>query len=108
MMLYRECGDSQARTYFLVQNSATKKHDIWVSENGSRITKLIKNIDQQWIILNLQNAPSDLLAIYEPHLKRLSLYSIEHARQCLDTSELQKYVKLRVENWLPKEDNSVL
>ena len=53
MMLYKKCGDSQARTYFMVQSSATKKHDIWVSENGSRMTKLVRNIDQQWVVLQL-------------------------------------------------------
>ncbi len=63
---YRQYGDSQARTYFLVQVLKTKKHDIWVSENGSKMTKLIRNIDQPWVILNLSNAPSDLLAIYVP------------------------------------------
>ena len=108
MILYREHGDSQARTYFFVQNSKTRKNEIWVSENGSRMTKLIRNIEQPWIILNLQNAPSDLLAIYEPNLKRLSFYTIEFAKQCLDPSELQKFVKIQIENWVPKDDTQNL
>jgi len=108
MILYREQGDSQARTYFFVQNSKTRKNEIWVSENGSKLTKLIRNIEQPWVILNLQNAPSDLLAIYEPNLKRLSFYSIEFARQCLDPSELKKFAKIQIENWTPKDDIATL
>lgn len=72
------------------------------------MTKLVRNIDQQWVVLQLQNAPSDLLVIYEPHLKRLSFYSIEHSRQCLDPDELQKFVLIRVESWVPKEEYAQL
>lgn len=77
MKLYKEHGDSQSRTYFLVMNHKTRKQEIWVSENGSRMAKLIRNIEQQWIILKLQNSPIDLLAIYDLNLRRLSIYSIE-------------------------------
>ena len=54
--VYRLYGDIVERTYFLVQLPNMKTHEIWISENGSKMTRFIRKIEKKVIILNIQNA----------------------------------------------------
>lgn len=38
---YRQYGDSTIRTLFMIEDRASGNCQIWVSENGNRITKLV-------------------------------------------------------------------
>lgn len=64
MKSYRTSGFSVNRTFFLVQDLELNEFQIWVCENGMKITKLVKGIEEKLLILNIQTAPSDILAIY--------------------------------------------
>lgn len=88
-----------ARCFFMIKSKQEDNYQIWVSENGSRITKLVSGINEKWVILNLMNAPSELLAIYEPNLRRVSIYALEKVRLCLGPEELQQYRKHSIENF---------
>ena len=62
---YRKYGDRQTRTLFFIQTTGDdKEYQVWVSQNGSPITKFISKIKEEWRFLEIANAPSDLLTIY--------------------------------------------
>jgi hypothetical protein len=61
---------------------------VWVCENGGKITKFIQNLSEKCSLLNISNAPSEMLAIFQADKKKLDFYSIPHVKQCLNANEL--------------------
>lgn len=88
---YRLHGDSTTRTFFLVEDDQTKEQQIWISENGSRIIKLINRIKDKWRILTITNAPSEMLPIYSETTQTLTIYDIHNSKTCLYPHELQNF-----------------
>jgi hypothetical protein len=70
-----------------------------VSENGSRITKLVDQIpkSEEWILVDIPNARSDMLLIYQKQSRKLIIYNIPNSKQCLYPNQLAKYESNRIE-----------
>ena len=50
----------------MIEDKGIQNQQIWVSENGGRITKLVDQIplDFEWQLVDIPNARSDYLIIY--------------------------------------------
>lgn len=96
---YRQFGDSTIRTLFMVEDNKFNNQQIWVSENGSRITKLVDQIpkSEEWILVDIPNARSDMLLIYQKASRKLIIYNIPNSKQCLYPHQLAKYETNRIE-----------
>lgn len=96
---FRKFGDRQTRTIFLVQTSREgedREYQIWVSQNGSRITKMVSKIKEEWRFLEIANSPSDLLTVYDSKKNTLICYMIQNCHQLLYPDEMEKYIKSKV------------
>ena len=96
---YRQFGDSTIRTLFMIEDKRMNNQQIWVSENGSRITKLVDQIpkNEGWILVDIPNARSDMLLIYQKSTEKLFIYNIPNSKQCLYPRQLDKYESNRIE-----------
>jgi hypothetical protein len=97
---YRRYGDKTERTFFLIEDKAMGEQQIWISENGSRITKLIERIKDKWSILEIPNAPSDILPIYSIQSRTLIFYSIQNMNKLFRPEELTKYKTYEIKNYM--------
>jgi hypothetical protein len=99
---YRQLGDSTIRTLFFVQDNEKDIQQIWVSENGSRITKLIDRIDISHgnRLITIPNARSDMLIVYSESTQHLNIYSIPNAKKCFFPHELEKFLLYDIPNFM--------
>ena len=77
----------------MIEDKIMQNQQIWVSENGSRITKLVDQIplDFEWQLVDIPNARSDMLIIHSKKQRSITIYNIPNSKQCLYPKQLQKY-----------------
>ena len=66
----------------MIEDKKMNNQQIWVSENGSRITKLVDLIPkaEEWILVDIPNARSDMLLIYQKTSRKLIIYNIPNSK----------------------------
>jgi len=90
---YRKYGDRNNRTFFLIQTTGEdKEYQVFVSHNGSPITKFISKIKDEWKFLEIANAPAGMLALYNHKVGDLRIYEIENHKQLLYPHELERHI----------------
>ena len=67
-----------------------------MSENGSRITKLIDSIKGRWRIMDIPNASIDLVPIFSVEEKTFTIYSIGNMKKLYREKELEKFKKFQI------------
>jgi hypothetical protein len=94
---YRKYGDRNTRTIFLIQTIGDQReYQVWVSDNGSPITKFISKITEEWRFLEIANSPLGLFVLYNAKLGKLTCYEIDNCNQLLYPSELDRYITSQV------------
>jgi len=97
---YRKYGDRNTRTLFFIQTQdEEKEYQLHVSHNGSRLTKFISRIKEEWRFLEIANSTSGMLAIYNQKIGELKIYDIENHKQLLYPHELEKFVVYTCSGW---------
>lgn len=93
------------RTFFLVDDLSTLLSSIWVSENGGKITKFISDIPDKWELLNITNAPNNVLAIFQPERKKLLIYNFQNVKVCLNVANINEteYKLYEIPNFVPQD-----
>jgi hypothetical protein len=89
-MNFRTLGSSVSRVYFLIKNYRLDEYQLWVSENGLKITKLVSGIKQRILLLDIVNAPYDILATYNMLTKQLDYYHIPNVRVGMNPDKFAK------------------